>query len=582
MRTFSNKSIRFKFAAVLVAGVTFILAIFTTATIMGNIRVIETQLLQKMSDASRLAKLSLSSALWQFNHDYVSDFVESLFLYEDIVFVTVFSGKDVVKKKIRADIFGMDFIDLRASPDYISRESTIEHASQTIGKIQIVLTRERERKVILYNTIVAVLFLFIIVAAILITNLLITRFFLFNPIKKLERSASKIAQGDLDTPIDISATDEIGELAKVFNHMIQNIKEVTASRDELNDEIHRRLSSEQALRQERDRAQNYLDIAGVIIIAIDMNQNVMLINKKGCEVLGLPEEKILGCNWFETFLPVAIQGTVKETFNQIINSKINPVEYYENEIVSCSGKTHLIAWHNTMLKDKMGKVLGTLSSGEDITERKKSEVQLVSSLKEKEILLKEIHHRVKNNMQMIQSLFNLQADKIKEDELKIPFIESNSRIKVMALVHENLYQSDSLSKINLNRYFSDLTGQILHAYGTPEKEIDLALDVEPMNFDIDKIIACGLIVNELMTNSMKYAFVDKQEGKITLTLRQIGSESVELIISDNGSGLPMGFDVEQAESLGLRLVQILVESQLDATLKVDQKEGLTYAIQFSY
>lgn len=580
MRGFKGKSIRFKFATALIAAVTSIMVIFSLAIIVHNVRAIESQLAQRMGEASRLAKVNLSSALWQFNHDFVDDFVNSLFLYEDVVFVCVFSGDDVVKRKVSPGIPKIDFKALMGSADYITKESIIEYGDQPIGKIQIGLTRERIRDTIYNNTRAGILLLLFIIVAILLTNLLITRRILFNPIEKLENSASQIAQGDLDTPIDVSGTDEIGQLAKSFDHMIQNIKEVTASRDELNHEIQRRIHTESALRRERDRAQNYLDIAGVILVVIDSGQKVVLINKRGCKILELPEEAILGCNWFETFLPTAKQNVVKDSFNRIVAGKADVAEYYENEIVTRTGETRLIAWHNTLLKDKMGKIIGTLSSGEDVTERKKAEERLVASLKDKEFLLKEIHHRVKNNMQMIQSMISLQADKIKNQEYKQPLIESNNRIRAMALVHENLYRSKKLSNLDMQKYFNDLVGQLVRAYGNPEKAIELSVNIEPLRLNIDKLIACGLIVNELATNSLKYAFVNCKQGHIDIVLQKIDSEQIGLIVSDNGAGFKKDFNIEAVDSLGLRLVWILAESQLQGQITVNQNDGLSYSILF--
>ena len=216
----------------------------------------------------------------------------------------------------------------------------------------------------------------------------------------------------------------------------------------------------------------------------------------------------------------------------------------------------------------------------EIEERKRVESEIQASLREKEILLREIHHRVKNNMQMIQSLISLQADRIDDPEYRRPLMESNRRIQVMALVHESLYRSEKLSAIDLKQYFNDLVGRIMSAYGDPEKTIDVIISVEPLDLHMDKIISCGLIVNELITNALKYAFNDKQQGEISIILKRQSPEQAELVIRDNGTGMPEDFDPAQAASLGLRLVWILARDQLDGEIHVDRAKGVYYSIRF--
>ena len=369
MRTNFTRSIRFKFTVALVGVVASILVIFSAALIRYNVRAIDKQLLQRLADASRLAQVSLASALWQYNHKFVEDFVESLFLYEDIVFVAVGGETKTIVQKSRGLVSGVDFAALQESKQHVFKETMILYEAQPVGKIRIVLTRGRIRQAVLYNTRNGVFLLLVVSSAILMTNLLLTRRFLFHPLNKLKKSAKQIANGDWDSPVGVTGNDEVGQLGRAFELMIRNLKEVTASRDELNEEIRKRLSSEQALRRERDRAQNYLDIAAVVMLAIDRQGNVAMINKRGCELLGLPEKEILGHNWSTVFVPSHEQATVTAILEQALRGEIEPVAYYENEIKIGSGELRRIAWHNTVLRDEAGNVQGTLSSGEDITER---------------------------------------------------------------------------------------------------------------------------------------------------------------------------------------------------------------------
>lgn len=354
-------------------------------------------------------------------------------------------------------------------------------------------------------------------------------------------------------------------------------RKLQKARDELEQKVVQRT---QSLREERDRAKNYLYIAEVIMLVIHRDETVALVNRKGCAVFGLPEKEILGSNWFETFIPASVRDNTRMVFRALVAGKAEAVDYHENKIICHSGEERVIAWHNTLLRNPEGEIIGTLSSGEDITERKEAEEQIKTSLHEKKVLLKEIHHRVKNNMQMIQSLINLQMDRIENPEYRQLLMESKNRIRVMALLHESLYKTDSFSRIDLKKYFKELAELIVRAYASPERTVDVSISVGPLVFDMDKIMSCGLIVNELLTNAMKYAFNHLQEGRISIRLKLVGPNQAELAVSDNGTGLPEDLDLKKIDSLGLRLVRIVAENQLDGTIDVDRKDGLGYIIRF--
>ncbi len=172
------------------------------------------------------------------------------------------------------------------------------------------------------------------------------------------------------------------------------------------------------LLEERNRAQLYLDIAEVILLALDPAGTITLINRKGCRVLGFENEGLTGKNWFETCLPPRIRQQVFDVHKKLMKGEINAVEYFENPVFTKNGEERLIAWHNALLRDEAGNIIGTLSSGEDITQRKEAEERLKTSLKEKEVLLKEVHHRVKNNLAVISSLLNLQANAFNDPAVK--------------------------------------------------------------------------------------------------------------------------------------------------------------------
>ena len=215
-----------------------------------------------------------------------------------------------------------------------------------------------------------------------------------------------------------------------------------------------------------------------------------------------------------------------------------------------------------------------------LTERKQTEEQALASLKEKEALLKEIHHRVKNNLQIISSLLSLQAGHIKNQEAQEMFTDSQNRVRSMAMIHESLYRSNDLAKIDFSEYIRNLTSGLLHTYGFSARAVTLEVDVGDVRLNVDTAVPCGLIINELVSNSMKYAFPDGREGEIRVSLHPGADYIFTLTITDNGVGFPEGLDFRNTESLGLQLVNSLT-AQLDGTVELDTTTGTAFKITFA-
>jgi two-component sensor histidine kinase len=201
------------------------------------------------------------------------------------------------------------------------------------------------------------------------------------------------------------------------------------------------------------------------------------------------------------------------------------------------------------------------------------------SLKEKEHLLKEIHHRVKNNLQIVSSLLNLQSDSIVDEKYLGLIKESHNRINSMALVHEMLYKSKDLSKIELKEYIEVLSSSVNMSYSSPSKEISFDYHIQSGVFlEIDMMIPIGLILNEILSNSYKYAFKEKNKGVIRIELKQLKKQLI-LIVEDDGIGLEKNFDIKKQGSLGMQLIHMLSE-QIEADMKVSSKKGTRYDIVF--
>jgi len=210
-------------------------------------------------------------------------------------------------------------------------------------------------------------------------------------------------------------------------------------------------------------------------------------------------------------------------------------------------------------------------------ERERAQRQIIDSLEEKEVLLREIHHRVKNNMQIISSLLNLQSSTIKNKEMKDIFRESQNRIKSMSMIHEQLYQSKDIAKIDLGIYVTNLIKSLFQIYSGPSRQIEWAVESDKIEMDIETALPCGLILNELVSNSLKHGF-NGSEGKIWVKIIR-NNDIIEIEVGDDGSGLPEDVQLETTSTLGLKLVDILVK-QLDGKIDADTSEGTCFTIRF--
>jgi two-component sensor histidine kinase len=226
-----------------------------------------------------------------------------------------------------------------------------------------------------------------------------------------------------------------------------------------------------------------------------------------------------------------------------------------------------------------GKMRGVIEYVRDITPRKQAEEALRASLHEKEILLKEIHHRVKNNMQVISSLLSLQSRHLTDKAAIEMFRESQQRIRSMALVHEKLYQSKDLSRIDFSKYIESLIMFLFHSYRVNSDLVRMKTEVRNVLLDINSAIPCGLIINELVMNALKHAFPGGRKGEIIVSLRPSGDDRFILSVSDDGVGFPAGLDFHKTETLGMQLVTMLVD-QLDGTISLERKPGTRFEVVF--
>ncbi len=318
-----------------------------------------------------------------------------------------------------------------------------------------------------------------------------------------------------------------------------------------------------------------LDTISEHVVYQDLDHKIIWLNRAAAESVSCEREELIGQYCYRVWAgrgevcedcPVA--KAMKTGIKQTIEKKTPDGNY----------------WFITgyPVRKDSGEVTGGIEVTLNITERIKVEEKIRSSLEEKEVLLKEIHHRVKNNLQVISSLLSLQAYHIKDPALIRIFRESHNRIRAMALVHENLYRTKDLARIDFRDYIKNLVGNLYKFYGTRPHRVELIQNVSNVNLGVDVAVPCGLIVNELVSNALKYAFPDtfKGKGKIFLNLDRYSQDEYRFTVSDNGIGLPDDFDINNIDSLGLKLVKILTRNQLQGRLECKNNPGASFCIFF--
>lgn len=280
--------------------------------------------------------------------------------------------------------------------------------------------------------------------------------------------------------------------------------------------------------------------------------------------------------WFDAIVDEDKPKVKKAFFTMSAENKQKAeVEY---KITRPDGLQRSILARAAILKDENFKTIGLIGIAIDITEQAKMIEKIKASLGEKEAMLKEIYHRVKNNLQVVSSLLNLQSKTIKDPISKKIFIESSMRIKSMALVHEMLYTSSDLSQIEMAAYVDKLANQLRLIYHADSNLIKLKIDADSVRLTIDDAIPCGLIINELITNAFKYAFPGGQAGEIQLSIKK-KENRVSLIVGDNGIGLSPELDFKNTTTLGMQLINSLTK-QLTGEIALDRERGTQYTLTF--
>ena len=355
-------------------------------------------------------------------------------------------------------------------------------------------------------------------------------------------------------PIEWSSDEFTSDGRRMFIVMLRDISE--------------RKAAAAALRASEERYRRIVETAREGIWVMDENHRTTLANARMGEMLGCDAAELIGTSMFEH---MDEQGRAAAAAN-VEHRHRGSVEQQEFAFRRADGSTVWTLVSTNALTDTQGRYTGALAMVTDITLRRRAEEQVRTALHEREVLLKEIYHRVKNNLQVVASLLDLQARKSGGSSARGLLQDSANRVKSMAIVHEQLYQRGDLSSIDFAVYLRQLTGYLGDAYGDVASRVPIRVDAESVLLGIETATPLGLIVNELISNAYKHAYPDDRTGAVCLQLKTLANGQVELVVSDNGAGLAAGFKPEEATSLGMRLVVLLTE-QLDGTLSHDSRLG---------
>jgi PAS domain S-box-containing protein len=478
------------------------------------------------------------------------------------------------------DLFGNEVVRLRAP---------VMHGREQIGLLSLGFSNadvvERVQEARVRTLIVTLLIIVASLAAIIGVTSAVT-----GNLQKVVLTAQRVTAGDLRSRVHVTAHDDVGELGDALNVMLDRLERYQkelgdANRDleervvlrtkDLAAEVEEHQKTEASLSLSEKRLRQVIDLVPHFIFAKDLTGQFVLANDAFAKAYSLTVDSLLG-KYESDLVPAEASEQYGREDREVIESqtpKVIPEQFME----TADGNRRIYQTVKIPFAFSGSDVPAVLGVCMDITEIKEYQDKLQASLREKEVMLKEIHHRVKNNLQVISSLLSLQSAGITDPAFSEIMLESQNRIRSMALVHERLYRSGTLATIDFSDYLAYVTTQLMRSYN-PEG-VECVVNAEPITLTVDDAIPCGLIVNELVSNALKHAFHDRKSGLLEVQFRAIDPKTYELVVRDDGVGFPEGVDFASLTSMGMTLVTNLTE-QLEGSMVLERGNGTVFRLRF--
>jgi hypothetical protein len=344
--------------------------------------------------------------------------------------------------------------------------------------------------------------------------------------------------------------------------MVEVVLDITA---------HRR--AEAALRWSEQKYQRFLDRMGDAAYEANDRAEIIYANPMASRLSGVPLEELVG----RPFVPLLAEESRKIAIEA--HQRTLDGESQECELTFANGR--IAQFKNEPLRDQHGNIRGVFGIARDVTRRKRAEAAITAALQEKELLLGEIHHRVKNNLQIISSLLTLTRRQTQNQEAAALLEDARAKVHTMALIHRQLYHQERFECIDMGSYTGELMAYLSHLYWEEGREITRVIEASGVSLRITQAVPCGLVLNELISNALKHAFPGRDRGTVAVSIRRTNSGAVRICVKDDGVGFPDRIDPDAAGTLGLQLVKILIERQLGGKFQLESNRGTAVMLEFA-
>ncbi|MFZ2071390.1 MAG: response regulator [Halobacteriota archaeon] len=345
-----------------------------------------------------------------------------------------------------------------------------------------------------------------------------------------------------------------------------------------------RKQAEEVLRESEERFRILFEAMAEGVILIAPGGQIVQVNPAAERILGFKRSEIEGCNYVGLEWEIIhLNGTPMPPEEMPGIRAMNEKRPVKDAVMGVKRSNDLISWLNasaTPLINEGPRLMGVICTFEDITRSKRVEEETKASLREKDMLLKEIHHRIKNNLQIVSSLLDMHSLRTYDPQTVDLLNEVRSKIHAMALVHSQLYQSDRLTQVNMGSYIHELVAHLSHVYENRNKSVTSDIEHSGVYLSITQAISCALVLHELVSNVFKHAFEGRQRGLIKISMRESANDKVSIRVEDDGVGMPEEIDVYKTDTMGLKLVRNLVLEQLRGNIQINRNKGTKIFIDF--